>query len=74
MSGDILAPAEMVSKMRDMEAVIYKQRIDELADIYGSVRAVGKALKIDHAYLHRLANGEKQHPSKVVLKKLGLAI
>jgi len=74
MSGDILTPAEMIAKARTMQAGIYKQRIDELVEIYGSVRAVGKALNIDHAYLHRLANNEKQNPSKVVLSKLGLAL
>jgi hypothetical protein len=73
MSHDIEAIDEQMKKLRDMRAKLFEQRISELAGIYGSVRAVGQALNIDHAYLHRLANGEKQNPSKVVLRKLGLA-
>lgn len=55
-----------------IRAMIYAQRIDELASIYGSIRAVGRALNIDHVYLHRLKKGEKINPSKFVLRKLGL--
>ena len=64
-------PAQMMQKALEMQSVIYKRRIDELAAVYGSVRAVGKALNIDHAYLHRLASNEKRNPSNVVLRKLG---
>lgn len=62
-------------KRRAEEAlkVIYKTRVDELVDKYGSYRKAGEALKIDHAYLSRLANGEKKNPSDKVLKKLGLS-
>jgi len=56
-----------------MKAGLFKLRIDELVNVYGSIRQVGKALHIDHAYLHRLSTGEKQNPSKVILRKLGLA-
>jgi hypothetical protein len=48
------------------------ERLDQLVAIYGSVRAVGRALGIDHVYLHRLAKGEKTAPSPSVLAKLGL--
>ena len=72
--GKILTPAEMMEKARIMEAGIYKQRVDELAEVYGSVRAVGKALNIDHAYLQRLCTGEKRNPSAAVLRKLGLTL
>ena len=64
---------------QDMERIIklradlLKRRIDQLAAVYGSVRAVGRALNIDHAYLQRLVKGEKQNPSKTVLRKLGLS-
>ena len=54
------------------EKMTYQARIRELAKTYGSVRAVGRALDIDHAYLHRLADGTKSNPSSEVLKKLGL--
>lgn len=58
--------------VNSMRTRIYKMRIDELTEVYGSLRAVGKALDVDHAYLNRLRSGEKQNPSDKVLKKLGL--
>lgn len=39
---------------------------------HGSYRAAGKVLGVDHAYLHKLATGEKDAPSEALLKKLGL--
>lgn len=59
-------------KAIELKATLYRKRINALVYVYGSVRAVGNALNIDHAYLHRLSNGEKVNPSKTVLKKLGL--
>lgn len=47
-------------------------RIAELVEVYGSCRKLGRALGIDHAYLHRLMKGTKTDPSKIVLRKLGL--
>ena len=64
---------QQIAKVAEMRAALFKQRIDELVGVYGSVRAVGYALGIDHAYLHRLCNGEKQNPSMTVMRKLGLA-
>lgn len=61
-----------LERIQRLKSQIFRARIDELAHIYGSWRAVGRALNIDHVYLHRLAKGEKQNPSKVVLRKLGL--
>lgn len=49
-----------------------KKRVEALSDVYGSVRAAGRALNIDHAYLARLRDGKKTNPSKSVLRKLGL--
>jgi len=51
-----------------------QKRITQLVGVYGSVRAVGRALRIDHAYLHRLRKGSKKSPSDSVLRKLGLAV
>lgn len=48
------------------------KRLAELVLRHGSLRAVGRVLKIDHAYLSRLYHGEKKAPSAAVLKKLGL--
>lgn len=39
---------------------------------HGSIRAAARVLKIDHAYLWRLARGTKKEPSAEVLKKLGV--
>lgn len=47
------------------------QRITQLVSVYGSRRNVGKALDIDHAYLHHLQKGTKQASDRV-LKRLGL--
>jgi hypothetical protein len=49
-----------------------KQRIDELVNKYGSLRAVQDVIGIDAAYLCRLKNGEKINPSKEYLIKLGI--
>jgi len=71
MSGE-LSLTEIHERAAQLRALMIKVRVNELVEVYGSVRAVGKALNIDHAYLHRLANGEKQNPSDVTLRKLGL--
>jgi hypothetical protein len=47
-------------------------RLDELIEQHGGLRAAGRALEIDPAYLHRLYVGEKDAPSANVLRKLGL--
>jgi transcriptional regulator with XRE-family HTH domain len=47
-------------------------RIIDLVDQHGSLRAVAAVKKIDAGYLSRLASGEKTNPSKAVLRKLGL--
>lgn len=51
---------------------LLRARIQELAKQHGSLRAAGRVLEIDHAYLHRLQQGEKTEPSEEVLRKLGL--
>ena len=48
------------------------ERIDELADKHGGLRAVARVLEIDQAYLWRLRCGKKTEPSEAVLRKLGL--
>jgi len=51
---------------------VLQQRIGELIEQHGSLRAAGRALNIDHAYLWRLYEGTKREPTPAVLKKLGL--
>lgn len=65
---------DLRAKMDALQAEQYQRvsfRITQLVSIYGSRRNVGKALDIDHAYLHHLQKGTKQ-PSDQVLKRLGL--
>jgi len=71
MSGELSYEQQMRALVK-LRAGLFADRIKQLADVYGSVRAVGRALNIDHVYLHRLMSGEKQNPSKPVLRKLGL--
>lgn len=49
-----------------------RERIIELGVKHGSVRAAARVLGVDHAYLHRLAKGEKTAPSKAMQRKLGV--
>jgi rRNA-processing protein FCF1 len=39
---------------------------------HGSRRAYGEAIGVDHAYLKRLEDGDKENPSDEVLDKMGL--
>jgi hypothetical protein len=47
-------------------------RIDELLGVHGNYRALGRWIKVDHAYLKRLRDGTKVNPSIDVCRKLGL--
>lgn len=48
------------------------ERIQQLKEKHGSIRAAARALKVDHAYLYRLYTGEKTEPSAATLRKLGI--
>lgn len=48
------------------------ERIAELAEQHGSLRAAARVIDIDVGYLSRLANGEKVRPSKKFLDRMGL--
>lgn len=48
------------------------ERIDELVQQHGSLRAVARATDIDVGYLSRLRAGEKVRPESPVLQSLGL--
>lgn len=47
-------------------------RIEQLIHQHGSLRAAGRAIRVDPAYLVRLHAGTKDNPSKKVLRKLGI--
>jgi len=49
-----------------------QDRIAELCERHGSLRAAARATKVDVAYMSRLARGEKIHPSPLILKRLGV--
>lgn len=48
------------------------ERIEKLIEQHGSLRAAGRAIQIDPAYLSKLASGGKIAPSKTTLRRLGL--
>jgi len=64
--------SDIVQLAAEFKRHLLKARIDQLAEIYGSLRKTAVALNIDVAYLKRLRDGEKTNPSGSVLKKLGL--
>jgi hypothetical protein len=49
-----------------------QERVAQLVEQHGSLRAAGRAVQIDPGYLHRLACGDKARPGKLILKRLGL--
>lgn len=49
-----------------------KERIDQLVRQHGSLRAAARVTAIDPSYLSRLRSGEKAHPEKDTLRRLGL--
>jgi len=51
---------------------VLRWRVEAICEHFGGVRAAGRALKINYAYLSRLKNGEKSNPTPRVLRKLGL--
>ncbi len=51
-------------------AMSVSERVSEVIAQYGGVRPAARALDIDAAYLTRLRDGYKNHPSAAILKKL----
>ena len=49
-----------------------QERIEQLVERHGSLRAVARVVEIDAGYLSRLRTGEKLNPSKDKLRRLGL--
>jgi hypothetical protein len=47
-------------------------RIAQLIDQHGSIRAAARVLKCSPGYLCRLASGEKDKPSALLLRRMGL--
>ena len=49
-----------------------QERVVELIEQHGSLRAAGRAIQIDPGYLSRLGSGEKAQPEKLILTRMGL--
>lgn len=48
-------------------------RVLQLCEQHGSLRAAARVVQIDAGYLSRLMNGEKVNPSAAFLRRLGLS-
>ena len=51
---------------------VVRERIGQLIHRHGSLRKCAKVLEISPAYLSRLFRGEKDEPSTLLLRKMGL--
>lgn len=51
---------------------VLQQRIQELVDRHGGVRAAARVLEVDQGYVYRLLSGEKNDPGEKLLRKLKL--
>lgn len=49
-----------------------KQRILDLKEQHGSLRAAARVLGVTAGYLCRLRDGKKNNPSQALLRKMGL--
>lgn len=54
------------------EYVTLRERIDELVERHGTLRATARVLMTDCGYLHRLRAGEKTEPGDPLLRRMGL--
>lgn len=48
-------------------------RINELVEQHGSLRATARVLQVDVGYLSRLRSGEKDDPAEILLRRMGLS-
>jgi hypothetical protein len=51
---------------------VLQERIRELIERHGSIRAAARVLEVDWTYLYRLSRGEKDGPGDDLLRKLKL--
>ena len=49
-----------------------QERVRELEQQHGGLRAAARAIQIEPSYLCRLGTGEKAQPSEAILRRLGL--
>lgn len=53
-------------------SITLKQRVKELIQQHGTLRAAARAIQIDVSYLSRIEHGEKDNPSDLTLRRMGL--
>lgn len=53
-------------------SITLKQRVAELIKQHGTLRAAARAIQIDVSYLSRIEHGEKDNPSDLTLRRMGL--
>ena len=73
--GKCFDPYDCILGNRPVDRVVMKtlrDRVRDLQDENGGLRAAARATGIDCGYLQRLKSGEKTNPSDDVLEKLGL--
>lgn len=56
----------------DVNNAVLRERLDELVERHGGVRAVGRVFGVTGAYISRLRSGEMIWPNDSLLKKMGL--
>lgn len=72
------ADAEILDAIADMKAragagrVTLPERISQLVEQHGSLRAAARVLEVEPGYLSRLARGEKVSPGATLLRRMGL--
>lgn len=49
-----------------------QDRVIQLVEQHGSLRAAARAIEVDVSYLSRLGSGEKEMPSETTLRRMGL--
>ena len=72
MSEQIKTYFDHMAAANEIRQSLITEKLDNLVARYGSMRAVGEKVKVDHAYLQRLRGGEKTMPSNAILRKIGL--
>lgn len=69
---DLPAAPQQGETAECIETVTLQQRINEITELFGSLREAASILGLDAGYLSRLRSGSKADPSADVLAKLGL--
>ena len=55
-----------------MAPITLKRRVAELIAKHGTLRAAARAIQVEPSYLSRIERGEKDNPSALTLRRMGL--